>query len=155
MNSHQRLKKHLPLLQVLKGCSPEQRDYLLSVIPNEGVNVLSECLLNTVSPENISLKPDHRKQLKEHLLPHKNQIRKAMCCKSSVIKRRRAMQQTGGYIPSILTHALPAIGHILTAQKSNGKKDHDVDDDDDATLDNISAKVAKKKKKQTKRKENK
>ena len=91
------------LLQMLHKASPKLRKALLADLPPEVVRLLSECALNILKGT-VTLK----KRQKDRLRRHRDKLR-ALAKNSTPLKKKKAIIQTGGFLPGLLASIVPAL----------------------------------------------
>lgn len=103
-----RLKRNIPLLKALTKASPRKRKDILRGCSNDLLHSLSEIALNLLKG-NIPLSSQQYAALKRQ----KNKIRLLADRKISLRRKRRTLQQTGGFLLPLLATAIPVIGQLL------------------------------------------
>lgn len=97
-----RLKKHLPLLKLLKKANVEERIALLENTNNDFIKCLDECIDNFLRG-NVRCSHVKREQLKKSA----KVLRKIVHPKTSIKRKRELLVQRGGFLPALLA---PLIG---------------------------------------------
>lgn len=102
-----RVKKQIPMLQVLKGASPKMRKAIINNADKPLLGTLSECSLNVlngnqkVSPKCMHLLGKYKNQLR-HLAAPTNRV--------SYKRKRQILLQKGGFIiPTLVGSVLSGL----------------------------------------------
>lgn len=103
----QLLKKHQYLLKKLASATDKNRGTILKHAPSELFKVLS-LVIDILSDQTLKLPKKHEKNIKKH----RGFIQKTRDLKQSAIKRR-LKNQRGGFLPAILSAALPVVAGII------------------------------------------
>lgn len=98
-------KEHLSLLKLLS--KTKQPKYIVHELDTDILNCLSECCLNILHG-NIPLSFQQKQKLKKHA----NKVRELTNKKISN-KKRKAILQTGGFLPALLAPILGAVAKPL------------------------------------------
>lgn len=97
-----RIAKHIAFLKYVASASPQERKKILEGATREQLTALCEVTLN-VAKKNIQVPTC----VKDKLCKHHKVIRLISDRKSSLIKKKRALIQKGGFLPVLLRTALP------------------------------------------------
>lgn len=103
-----RLHRNSPFLQVLAKGTAKQRRGLILGADKQLVDCLCECALNVLNG-NIPLKPSEKRKLKKY----KQNLRSLVNKKVSVQKKKKTLNQKGGFLGALLTPILSALGGLL------------------------------------------
>lgn len=115
-----KFKKYILLLKLLKknckgNCDQNYRN-IISYLDEDSLNFLSECIRNTLSPENISKLPKSKSRLLvKKVTPHKKSIKSVIKKKLSFKKRKKILQNGAGFFLPLLTTVIPLITSIANA----------------------------------------
>ena len=101
------LKKHQFILKRLATASSKDRITILKNAPSELFQVLS-LVIRMLSDQSIKLPKKHEKNIKKH----RRLIQNTADLKQTAIKRKLRSQR-GGFLPAILSAALPITGSII------------------------------------------
>ena len=101
------LKKHQFILKRLAKSSSKDRTTILKNAPSELFQTLS-LVLRILSDQNLKISKKHERNIKKH----KSFLKNATDLKQTAIKRK-LRNQRGGFLPAILSAALPIIGSII------------------------------------------
>lgn len=96
------------LLKMLHKASPKLRRALLSDLPPELVQLLSECALNILKGT-ITLSKKH----KDKLYRHRKSLH-TLSKKSTPVAKKKKIIQKGGFLPAVLGGVLPALIPAIT-----------------------------------------
>lgn len=100
------LRLHRNILQKIVKARPKQRKKIVALANKELIRCLLECTQNTLQG-NVPLSLSQTNKLSRH----KRQLRRLIHKKESWIKKRKNIQQKGGFVLSLL---LPIIGSVLS-----------------------------------------
>jgi len=101
-----RVRKHLPLLKLLKKAKPKLRKKLLASADKELLHFFTEAAHNVLKG-NVKLSPGQKKALSRHKKP----IRALAQRRLSLKKKRQVLLQKGGFLPALLG---PIIGIVTS-----------------------------------------
>lgn len=107
-----RLSRSLPLLKVLYKANPKQRRLILQKSSDEFVLSLCEVALNILHGI-IPLTPTQHRRLKKR----KNEIKYVANKKIGVKRKRRLINQRGGFLLPLLSVAIPFISSLITSRQ--------------------------------------
>jgi len=102
-----RLKKHSSTIRLLHKAKPSVRRAIIANCDKQLVKCLCDIALNILSG-NAPISKQHTKRL----LPHKASLRKHVDRKISIRKKQNLLQ-TGGFLPAIISAALPVVSSLL------------------------------------------
>lgn len=92
------VKKHLPLLQLIRGAKPKLRKTILSNCGLDLIETIVECIYNTLNG-NIHLTESEKLKLKKF----KSVLRKVLKAKGGLGKKKKIISQSGGtFLPTLL-----------------------------------------------------
>lgn len=100
-----RIESNVPFLQFLASAKPTQRKEVIRTASDQQVNCLCECALNVLRG-----KPDLTAREREVLRRHKRLIYTLVDKKVGAKKKKQVLQQSGGFLPALIT---PIVGAIL------------------------------------------
>lgn len=103
------IKRNMALLKILIKAGPEQRRAILCGASDSLIAAIAEIALNTLRG-NVPLKPEQFKALKKK----KTFIRQLSNKKLSLKKKKRLIEQSGGFIGPLLGFAIPLLTSLLT-----------------------------------------
>ena len=103
-----RLHRNSPFLHVLAKGTAKQKQGLILGADKQLIDCLCECALNVLNG-NIPLKPSDKRKLKKY----KNNLRYLVDKKVSVQKKKKTLNQKGGFLGALLTPVLSALGGLL------------------------------------------
>lgn len=101
------LKKHQFILKRLADANNKDRNTILKNAPSELYRVLS-LVIHILSDQSLKLSPKQEKNIKKH----RRTIKNTTDLKQTAIKRKLKTQR-GGFLPAILSAALPVIAGII------------------------------------------
>ena len=106
------LKKHSDMLSVMSKANPKVNKVLIQNANKDLVYCLCECALNVLKG-NVTLNRGQKRKLTRH----KQGLRSLVQPKTSILKKKKILQQ-GGFLPALLGPILgiagPIIGKILS-----------------------------------------
>lgn len=108
------LRNRTFLQSLSKSVKKKHQSEIKNLLQNatwDQLNSITEVIQNTLKG-NISYSPHQKKQL----LPHKDTIRELGKIKLSKSKRKKLLQQRGGFLPTILAPVLIAIASELASK---------------------------------------
>lgn len=91
-----RLKRNAPLLKLLCRAKPALVKAIIKAGDRDLINTLCECSLNVLKG-NVRLAPAQKKKLARH-----KQTLRLLSKKNTSLQRRKALLQTGGFLPLLL-----------------------------------------------------
>ena len=103
-----RLNNNASYLRVLAKGTHKQRQGVIQGANKELITCLCECALNVLNG-NISLKPADKRRLKKY----KQNLRSLADRKLSTQKKKKTLNQKGGFLGALLTPILSALGGLL------------------------------------------
>lgn len=107
-----RIKRNLPLLKRLVSGSSPQRRIVLQEASDDLIKSIVEIAINTLRG-NIPLTKAQLKRLKKEKV-----VIKKLCNKKQPLKKKRkTVNQKGGFIGSLLGIAIPFLSDLLTARR--------------------------------------
>jgi hypothetical protein len=106
-----RLLRNLPLLKLLLKATPKQRRVILEAAADELIVTLCEVALNVVHG-NIPLTPQQYQKLKRR----RSEIKIVADKKVGVRRKRRLINQQGGFLLPLLSAAIPFITSLITSK---------------------------------------
>lgn len=104
-----RLQRNLALLRTLVVSSPQQRKALLCAASDDLVSAISEIALNTLKG-NVPLSTHQMRVLKKK----RGIIKKLSNKKLSIKAKKSLVKQSGGFIGSLLSFAVPLLTGLLS-----------------------------------------
>lgn len=104
----ERLKKNVPYLHVLARGSPTQRQGVLKGANTDLVKCLCECALNILKG-NVPLSAAHKRKLKTQ----KKSLRLLSNKKVSIVRKKKLINQKGGFISAIAAPVLGILGELI------------------------------------------
>ena len=108
VSSH--IKRNMDLLRYLAKANRKSLPVVNAIIKTADkslIDSLCECSLNTLCG-NVPLKPTEKRRLR----CHKDKLRTLASKKTSITRKRRALQ-SGGFLSSLLVPALTILGSLL------------------------------------------
>lgn len=103
------VKKHLPILQLVKDAKPKLRKSIINHSDLDFINTIDECILNTLKG-NVPLTGNEKEKIKRF----KSVLRKICNTKGGLNKKRKAISQSGGaFLPVLLTPIVEAANHSI------------------------------------------
>lgn len=108
------VKKHLPLLQLIRVAKPKLRKSILSNCDLELIQTIDECIFNTLNG-NIQLTESEKKNLKKF----KCVLRKVLNAKGGLNNKKKIISQSGGsFLPTLLQPIVAAgVAQFLNKEK--------------------------------------
>jgi hypothetical protein len=103
-----RIRKNFVKLVELGSGNPEVRTRILEHADDDLVNAVCECASN-VAQGNVMLTQQQRRRLNKY----KRLTRKICRKKYPVKKRRKLLQQQGGFLPALLAPVLGIVGSLI------------------------------------------
>ena len=103
-----RLNNNASYLHVLAKGTHKQRQGVIQGANKELITCLCECALNVLNG-NISLKPADKRRLKKY----KQNLRSLADRKLSTQKKKKTLNQKGGFLGALFTPILSALGGLL------------------------------------------
>lgn len=108
-----RVKNHLPVLRALVSLRPQERKSFLCHSSDDFILTLCEIALNVLKG-NIPLSKAQYNKLKKQ----KRLIKLFADKKVSLKRKRQSINQSGGFLGTLLSVAIPVISGLLAARKS-------------------------------------
>lgn len=103
--------RHREFLTLLgKSKQNKRRKMLLEAASSEEIRAIAECALNLLK-NRIGLNSGQKRKLKRH----KETLRYVAHKGTNIKKKRRAMQQKGGFLTSLLPLAISAVSSLVPA----------------------------------------
>ncbi len=106
-----RLCKNLPLLKLLYKASPKQRRVILQTASDQLILSLCEIALNVLRGT-IPLNTTQYRRLKKR----KDEIKYGASKKITVVRKKRMINQRGGFLVPLLSVAIPFITSLISRQ---------------------------------------
>src|SRR5215468_6682682 len=103
-----RIKSNLSTLKLLKTAEPKFRKAIISKCGPDLLRCISEVCLNVLR-DNVPLSSSSKKKLKKY----KGQIRKVASKRVSTAKKKKLINQKGGFLLPLLSTVLPVIASML------------------------------------------
>lgn len=104
------VKKHLPILTLVKDAKPKLRKTILLNCDLSLIKTINECVYNTLLG-NIPLNDSEKEKLKKF----KTVLRKILKTDACLKKKRKVILQSGGsFLPTLLAPIVTAANHSLT-----------------------------------------
>lgn len=101
------VKKHLPILSLVKDAKPKPRKTIISNCNLSLIKTINECIYNTLVG-NIQLTDKEKEKLKKF----KSVLRKILNTKGGLNKKRKVISQCGGsFLPTLLEPIVTAAFH--------------------------------------------
>ncbi len=114
-----RLCKNLPLLKLLYKASPKQRSVILQSASDQLILALCEIALNVLR-RTIPLNNSQFQILKKRKEEIKYTASKKFKEKFNVERKKRMINQKGGFLVPLLSVAIPFITSLITRQHNTG-----------------------------------
>jgi len=108
----EKLKEIYPVLKLLKSTKPVSRKALLKCLNSDTRKCLYGCITNCLKNNTISKKK--QAQLRKNLKKHANKLRFLSTLGDSPKKRDMLINQSGGFLPQILSIAIPLLTGLLS-----------------------------------------
>lgn len=105
-----RLKRNINILKKIRKVSAKKRRSIINTASSDVIKTLSECCRNVLNG-NCKIRPKLRKKL----LRYKEVIREIGCYKAPLKRKRKLLDQKGGFLSALLGAILP----LLSASISN------------------------------------
>lgn len=108
-----KLKRNVPMLELLANSKPALRKQIVKAAPDEVVDCVAECCHNLLKGH-IDLSKSEKSKLARH-----KQILRQLANKKISRKRKRLSMQRGGFIPLLGTFiktALPVIASLFSGR---------------------------------------
>lgn len=103
------VKKHLPILTLVKDASPKLRKSILLHCDVDIIKTIEDCVYNTLNG-NIPLKACEKQKLKKF----KSVLRKILRVKGGIVKKRKVISQSGGrFLPVLLKPIVSAAKYSI------------------------------------------
>lgn len=107
--------RHRDFLTLLgKSKQGKRRKMLLEAATSDEIRAIAECALNLLK-NRIKLNSNQKRRLKRH----KETLRYIAHKGTNIKKKRRAMQQKGGFLASLLPLAISAVSSLVPALLGN------------------------------------
>lgn len=103
-----RLAKHFTLLKLLSKAKPRQCRSIVSCANKDQIGCLCECVLNVLSG-NVPI--DNARRLK--LRKYKGKFRKILDKRTNLSKKRKLLEQSGGFLPMLLAPIIGLAGSLI------------------------------------------
>ena len=103
------LKKHLPLLRHMAKCSAKDCRYIATGLSSEVIRVIAQIAINVMN-KNL---PVDQTQAVQRLARYKTQLRAVTQPKTSLLKKRKVIEQEGGFLGALLGLAVPLISSLI------------------------------------------
>ena len=101
--------KHKDFLTLLsKSKQKKRRDLLIELASSQELNAIIECIINILRG-NVSLNERRKKKLSRF----KNVMREVALKSNPIKKKKRILQQKGGFLGALIPIALSAIGSLF------------------------------------------
>ena len=117
------VQKRVRFLKIFKRLTPPERIEIISKLSEDGVNLLSELVFNTLYSSEIPMTKKARKNLRKKLYHFESDLR-FIAEKSKPYKLRAKKLQThsqhGGAVSAIIAAVLPAIISAIASRMSQG-----------------------------------
>ena len=110
-NTRKRREKFSHFLSLLQDMSPEKFETFCCYLSDDGCEMFFECIHNVIYNDKIS--NEVRMQLKEMLLPVKNEVKYMAKISNSFKKKRRLMCRLGTNLPFIVEALKPLLQHYI------------------------------------------
>lgn len=107
----ERLVRNLSILKLLLKATPKQRRVILEAATDEFIVTLCEVALNVLHG-NVPLTPQQYQRLKRR----RNEIKIVADKKVGVRRKRRLINQQGGFLLPLLSVAIPFITSLITSK---------------------------------------
>ena len=107
--SSARLKHNLKILEHLARCTPEECKHMIPVVKDDFIRLLAEVCVNVIN-KNIPLNVEEAVRL---LSPFKKELKTVCRKKTSLKTKRKIFNQSGGFLPALLSLALPVLKNLL------------------------------------------
>lgn len=104
-----RLRKHLDLLKVLYAASPKLRKAILRSVDGDVIKCFAECSHNILAGT-VKLSPKQRDRLRRL----KKQVRMLATRKTSMVKKRHTLVQTGGLSLALLAPIISIAASLIS-----------------------------------------
>ena len=102
------LKKHLPLLRHMAKCSAKECRYIATSLSSEVIRVIAQIAINVMN-KNL---PVDQTQAVQRLARYKTQLRAVTQPKTSLLKKRKVIEQEG-FLGALLGPAVPLISSLI------------------------------------------
>lgn len=112
-------KKMVHLIKVLSQTKPADLNKILSYLSDDAINDICECIYNVIYTDlklSARKKSHLRKCIKSNCSMHKK-IKTITSKKEPIFKRRKALNQVGGFLPLLLGTALPFLVDLIFGKK--------------------------------------
>ena len=103
-------KDHWDFLMYLRSISPRRQKYLIKMADRPILEAFSEIALNLIK-KNISLTSDQINRLR----PFEENIYQLSLKRHSVVKKKKILTQTGGFLSVLVSTLVPLIGALIGA----------------------------------------
>ena len=110
------LKKHLPLLRHMAKCNAKECRYIATGLSSEVIRVIAQIAINVMN-KNLPLDP---KRAVQQLTRYKTQLRAITQPKTSLPKKRKVLEQEGGFLGALLSLAVPLISSLIGGLTKGG-----------------------------------
>ena len=91
----------IALINILRKSKPEVRGRLIKYLNSEGIKVLSEAVFNVLFNE-APLTTNQKRKLRKEYSRDKKTLREISKKSSSLVKKRKMLSQTGGFLGTLL-----------------------------------------------------
>ena len=111
----------LELLKLLTSLRAKNRCKVLKLLDDNSVNFICECVFNVCFTD-LKLSRNKRKKLKSKLKSQEKVLRYLARKDNSVKNRRKKLVQSGGYIGTLLSIAIPVLTSIFSSLSSKNER---------------------------------
>ena len=111
MTKTSKVLKHRDYLTLLsKAKKKRRRQKLIDLADNSEIQAICEIVYNILGGR-LPLKPEQKKKLKRHRVALRNIVDRS----KSVKKKKKILQQSGGFLSAVLPLVVSALGSIVPA----------------------------------------
>lgn len=109
-----RVQRHLNELKVLSKLKPKQTKLLIRHANNDLVKCVCECMQNVANGV-VHISPATKMKLSKH----RNKIRKIINKRTKIAKKKKLLEQSGGFLPLLLAPIVGLLGSVVGEAISN------------------------------------
>lgn len=109
-----RLQNNFDTIKVLSKRNPKQNKAIIQAANNELVKCICECIQNVTNGV-VKISPCSKSKLHKH----KNKIRQIINKRTDMKKKRKLLEQSGGFLPLLLAPVVGLLGSVVGEAISN------------------------------------
>lgn len=109
-----RLQNHFDTIKVLSKPNPKQNKAIIHHADDELVKCICECIQNIANGV-VKISPS----TKSKLCKHKQKIRQIIDKRTGIKKKKKLLEQSGGFLPLLLAPVVGLLGSVVGEAISN------------------------------------